>query len=63
MAPYTVYSQIHASHRYLSTTLTKGLSGNTSSSFYLWSERLGGEGVETSENLILEEKPEEKGVG
>ena len=39
----------------------KGPSGNTSSSFYLWSKRIGGEGVETSENLILEEKVEEKG--
>ena len=42
---------------------SKGPSGNTSSSFYLWSKRIGGEGVETSENLILEEKPEEKGGG
>ena len=43
--------------------LDKGPSGNTSCSFYLWSKRIGGEGVEASENLILEEKPEEKGGG
>ena len=29
----------------------------------MWSKRIGGEGDETSENLILEEKPEERGGG
>ena len=38
---------------------TKGPSVNTSSSYFLWSKRKGVEGVWTSENLILEEKPEE----
>ena len=41
--------------------MCKGPSGNTSSSFYLWSKRIGGEGVETSENVILEGKLNEKG--
>ena len=40
----------------------KGPSVFTSSSFFLWSKKKGGEGVEATENGKLEEKPEENGV-
>ena len=41
----------------------KGPSVNTSSSYFLWSKKKGGEGVEATENGKLVEKPEENGVG
>ena len=40
----------------------KGPSVFTSSSYFLWSKKKGGEGVEATENGKLEEKPEENGV-
>ena len=43
--------------------LNKGPSVFASSSYFLWSKKKGGEGVEATENGKLDKKPEENVVG